>query len=83
MVTAFRARAEVDVAVRAGFRGSWAKRSGRGVLVDFIVRIDVMGDVRGIRGRRVRVDDGRRKAGGSNPQLKGGLGGIVTSTAAW
>lgn len=83
VVTAFRASAEVDVAPSAGFRGSCAKRSGRGVLVDFIVRIDVMDDVREIRGRIVRVDDGRRKEGGSSPQLMGGFGGITTSKVAF
>ena len=51
--------------------------------MDFIVRIDVMGDMREMRGRRVRVDDGRRKAGGSKPQLRGILGGIVLFEVAW
>lgn len=69
---AFRARAAapVELSLRAGFVASYAKRSGRGVFVDLIVRIDV---------REVRecVEDGRRKGGGRRLQLSGGLGGIV------
>jgi hypothetical protein len=31
----------------------------------------------GCAGIRVRIDDGRRNAGGSKPQLRGAFGGIV------
>jgi hypothetical protein len=64
-----RAAAPVELSLKAGFVASYAKRSGRGVLVDLIVLIDV-------RGVRDCVEDGRRKDGGRIPQLSGGFGGI-------
>jgi hypothetical protein len=82
---AFRSRAAVDVLFNAGFPGLCAKRSGRGVFVDLMVRTDVYAsDGRDdwaafccMRGMRERVDDGMRNAGGRSPQLRGVLGGIV------
>lgn len=68
----------MDVLFSAGCEGWWAKRSGLGVLVDFIVRMVVCeGFGSGTRGRRERVDEGRRNGGGRSPQLRGALGGIV------
>lgn len=86
---ALRSRAAVDVLFNAGLPGLCAKRSGRGVFVDLIVRTEVYAiagrDDRvafcGMRGMRERVDDGRRKAGGRRPQLRGVLGGIVDVVA--
>jgi hypothetical protein len=72
----------VDVLFSAGLPGLCAKRSGRGVFVDLMVRMEVYamhgddGAFCWMSGRRERVNDGRRKAGGSRPQLRGVLGGI-------
>lgn len=79
---AFRASAAVDVLFRAGFFGWCAKRSGRGVFVDFMVRMVVCEgfgrwEESGISGIRERVDEGRRKDGGKRPQLRGALSGIL------
>lgn len=87
---AFRCSAEVVLDSRGARVAEYAKRSGRGSLVDlnFItVRIDVYVYVVGcwgvgvcvdvMRGRRERVVDGRRKDGGRRPQLRGGLGGMA------
>ena len=82
-MTALRARAARDVLFRAGFFGLWAKRSGRGVLTDLMVRMVTCEGFEsgaaawGIRGSNDRVDDGRRKGGGRRPQLRGALGGIL------
>jgi hypothetical protein len=80
---AFRSSAAVDVLVRASRAGWCAKRSGLGVKVDFMVRIDVYA-MAGLDKiccafcwRRDRADEGRRKDGGRSPQLRGALGGIV------
>jgi hypothetical protein len=76
----------VDVLLSAGLPGLWAKRSGRGVLVDFMVRIEVYA-MAGLEHcgafcwTRHRVADGRRKDGGSMPQLRGVLSGIVDVAA--
>lgn len=75
----------MDELFNAGLEGLCAKRSGRGVFVDLMVRTDVYATLgRDVcaafcwrSGRRERVDDGRRKAGGSRPQLRGDLGGMV------
>ena len=78
VVGAFLARAAREVLFSAGLLGLWAKRSGRGVLTDLMVRMVVCeGFASGMRGRSDRVDDGRRSAGGRRPQLRGALGGIV------
>lgn len=82
--TALRASAAV-VLDWSGVRcASYAKRSGRGLLVGLNLRvafprIDVYAACVGadIRGRRDRVVDGRRKLGGRSPQLRGALGGMV------
>jgi hypothetical protein len=78
---AFRASAAVDVLFRAGLEGWWAKRSGLGLLVDFIVRTVVCEGVGsgavGARGIRQRVVDRRRRDEGRSPQLRGALGGIA------
>ena len=78
VVTALRARAARDVLFRW-----WAKRSGRGVLTDLMVRMVVCEGFEsgaaafGIKESSDRVDDGRRKGSGRRPQLRGALGGIV------
>jgi hypothetical protein len=79
VVTAFRASAARDVLLRAGFLGWCAKRSGRGVLTDLMVRTIVCEGAAqsGIEGSNERVDDGRKNDGGRMPQLRGALGGIV------
>lgn len=87
---AFRSRAAVEVLLSAGFPGLCAKRSGRGVFVDFIVLVDVytmLGlDVCAtfcwVMGIRERVAEGRRNDGGSMPQPRAVLGGIV-DLAVW
>jgi hypothetical protein len=76
VLCAFRSRAAVDVLFNAGLPGLCAKRSGRGVFVDLMVRThvyatdgrDVGAALCWIRGRSERVEDGRRNAGGSKPQ---------------
>lgn len=88
VVVALRARAAVEVLVRAGTSGSWAKRSGRGENVDLIVRTeayggDIVDDGDGESceatncGSNEWADDGIRKGGGRRPQLSGVLGGMV------
>jgi hypothetical protein len=69
----------VDVLFSAGLPGRWAKRSGRGVFVDLMVRMHVyeVAATEGCAGIKDRIDGGRRNVGGSNPQLRGALGGIV------
>lgn len=71
----------MDVLLRAGLEGWWAKRSGRGVFVDLIVRMETCEGfgrgATGIKGIKERVDDGRRNEGGKRPQLRVALGGIV------
>jgi hypothetical protein len=77
---ALRSRAAVDVLLSAGLPGLCVKRSGRGVFVDLMVRMLVRvmdGDVAVVDGRNGRMDEGSRKAGGSEPQLSGVFGGIV------
>lgn len=83
---ALRSRAAVDVEFRAGFEGWWANRSGRGVFVDLMPRIDVYA----VLGRaicvalcwmRERAEKGRRKDGGRRPQPRDALGGIVDIAA--
>jgi hypothetical protein len=76
---AFRSRAAVDVLLSAGLPGRCAKRSGRGVFVDLIVRMHVyeVAATEGCAGIRERIDEGSRNAGGNKPQLRGALGGIV------
>lgn len=69
----------MEVLFSAETPGLWAKRSGRGVFVDLMVRTG-MYDGAALcwkRGMRERVDDGRRKVGGRSAQLTGALGGIV------
>ena len=86
---AFRSRAAVDVLFKAGLPFLCAKRSGRGVLVDLMVRTEVYATVGRndcvafccIRGRSERVDDGRRNAGGKRPQLRGVFGGMLDVVA--
>jgi hypothetical protein len=88
---AFRSRAAVELLFSAGLPGVCAKRSGRGVLVDLMVRMHVYAtegrdDCVALcwrRGRSERVDDGRRNAGGSRPQLRGATGGIIVVAAWW
>lgn len=83
MVAAFRASAARDVLFRAGFLGLCAKRSGRGVLTDLMVRtvvcegFGIVAAESGIRGTKERVDDRESNEGGKQPQLRGALGGIV------
>lgn len=79
---AFRARAAVDVLFSAGLPGLCEKRSGRGVFVDLMVRIEVYAMAscevcETFCWMRKRVAEGMRKDGGSRAQLKGVLGGIV------
>jgi hypothetical protein len=75
---ALRSRAAVEVLLRAGLPGLCVKRSGRGVFVDLMVRIEVC-DMHGVAVfcKNGRADEGIRKAGGREPQLSGVLGGIV------
>lgn len=78
-----RRSAAVEELLRAGLEGVWVKREGlRWAEMDFMVRMVVVRlglEVRGkrVRDRTERVDEGRRKDGGSAPQLRGALGGIV------
>src|SRR3954462_8466550 len=88
VLCALRSRAAVDVLSKAGLEGWCAKRSGFGVKVDFLVRIDVYA-IAGLHicdeafcWRRCRADGGRRKDGGKRPQLRGALGGIVWTFGA-
>lgn len=76
---ALRSRAAADVLFSAGLPGRWAKRSGRGVFVDLMVRMHVyeVAATAGCAGISALIDDGRRNAGGNSPQLRGALGGIV------
>ena len=83
VLCALRSRAAVDVLSRAGLEGWCAKRSGLGVKVDFMVRIDVYA-IAGLHvcddafcWRRHRADEGTRKDGGKRHQVKGTLGGIA------
>jgi hypothetical protein len=76
---ALRSRAAVEVLLSAGVPGLCEKRSGRGVFVDLMVRMHVCA----MQGCEVdcwmsgRREEGRRKTGGREPQLRGALGGIV------
>ena len=72
-VAALRSRAAAVVAPSAGRLGLWAKRSGRGVLMDLIDRRAVVAR----NGEEEEVEEGRRKGGGRRPQLRGGLGGMA------
>jgi hypothetical protein len=72
----------VEVLFRACLPGLWEKRSGRGVFVDLIVRMEVyamasLEDCEPFCRMRKRVADGMRKDGGNKAQLRGVLGGIV------
>jgi hypothetical protein len=76
----------VDVLVKAGFEGLCANRSGLGLNVDLIVRIDVyamagLDNCGAFCCRRHRADEGRRNDGGRKPQLRGAFGGIVVVRA--
>ena len=74
-VAALRSRAAVVVAPSAGSLGLWAKRSGRGVLMDLMDRRAVVAR----NGAEVVGEVGRRKGGGRRPQLRGGLGGMAAA----
>lgn len=67
----------MDVLLSAGFEGWWAKRSGLGLLVDRMVRMEVWVGLGCAAARSGRVDNGRRNDRGMSPQLRGALGGIV------
>lgn len=61
-----RSRAAVEVLFSAGLPGLWAKRSGRGVFVDLMVRMVIEGaTLCWCCWMRQRVGEGRRKVGGS------------------
>lgn len=74
-VAALRSRAAAVVAPSAGRLGLWAKRSGRGVLMDLMDRRAVVAR----NGEEEVVEEGRRKGGGRRPQLRGGLGGMAAA----
>jgi hypothetical protein len=90
VLCALRSRAALEVLFSAGLPGVCAKRSGRGVLVDLMPRMHVYATAGRDdcvafcwrSGRSERVDDGRRNAGGSRPQLRGAMGGIMR-VVAW
>jgi hypothetical protein len=91
VLCALRSRAALGVLFSAGVPGVCAKRSGRGLLVDLMPRVHVYATASRddcvafcwMRGRIERVDDGRRNAGGSRPQLRGAMGGIMGVVAWW
>jgi hypothetical protein len=85
VLCAFRSSAAVDVLFNAALLGLCANRSGLGLNVDLMVRIDVyaIGDLDSCGAfccKRHRVADGRRKDGGNKPQLRGALGGILVAS---